>query len=140
MLIGELAKKTGLSKDTIRFYEKIGLITAQERQAGTRTYKEFSDETVDQLLMISQGKGLGFTLSEIKQLIEEWGGGTMPKQEQIRVVERKLGEIDQKRQQLGEIRCYLTTKLDRLKHEMSVDYSVGESRNGFKAELEKVSK
>lgn len=58
MLIGELARKTSLSKDTIRFYEKLGLITAQERQAGTRIYKEFSEETVERLLMINQGKGI----------------------------------------------------------------------------------
>lgn len=57
MLIGELAKKTGLTKDTIRFYEKLGLITAQERQAGTRLYKEFSEEAIAQLVMITQGKG-----------------------------------------------------------------------------------
>ena len=44
MLIGELSRKTGLTKDTIRFYEKLGLITAGERQAGTRLYKEFSEE------------------------------------------------------------------------------------------------
>lgn len=56
MLISELARKTGLSKDTIRFYEKIGLITAQERQAETRVYKEFSEETIKRLLMINQGK------------------------------------------------------------------------------------
>lgn len=115
MLIGELAKKTGLSKDTIRFYEKSGLITAQERQAGTRLYKEFSEETAERLLMITQGKGLGFTLKEIKQLIDEWKDGTMPEEEQIRVIERKLEEIAQKMQHLAEIKTYLTAKLTKLK-------------------------
>jgi MerR family copper efflux transcriptional regulator len=43
--------------------------------------------------MINQGKGLGFTLSEIKQLIDEWGNGTMAKHEQIRVIERKVKEM-----------------------------------------------
>jgi len=123
MLMGELAKRTGLSKDTIRFYEKTGLITAQERQAGSRVYKEFSEETVGQLRMISQGKGLGFTLSEIKQLMDEWGDGKMPKHEQIEVIERKLEEVSQKVQQLNEIRRYLTTKLDRLKQETNASKS-----------------
>ena len=44
MLIGELAEVSGLSKDTIRFYEKIGLIQAGDRIAGTRRYKEFSEQ------------------------------------------------------------------------------------------------
>jgi MerR family copper efflux transcriptional regulator len=121
MLMGELAKKTGLSKDTIRFYEKLGLITAQERQAGTRFYKEFSEETIAQLVMITQGKSLGFTLNEIKQLMGKWGSGSMPKSEQIQVVERKLEEVLQKMQQLSEIKLYLTDKLCRLRQETNAD-------------------
>lgn len=120
MLISELARKTGLSKDTIRFYEKIGLITAQERQAGTRVYKEFSEETVKRILMINQGKGIGFTLNEIKQLINELEDGTLSKSEQIRVIERKMAEIAQKMKRLGEIKIYLTTKLNRLKQEVAL--------------------
>jgi MerR family transcriptional regulator, copper efflux regulator len=118
MLIGELSKKTGLSKDTIRFYEKIGLITASEKQAGTRIYKEFSIETVERLYMINQGKQLGFTLNEIKQLIDEWGSNIIPKSEEIRIVESKLQEIAQKMQQLENIENYLASKLIRLKQEI----------------------
>ncbi|MBD2775092.1 MerR family transcriptional regulator [Iningainema tapete] len=117
MLIGELSRKTGLSKDTIRFYEKMGLISASDRQAGTRIYKEYGTDTVERLLMINQGKGLGFTLSEIKQLINEWGNDGMPKLEQIQIIERKLEEITRKMQQLEEIKTYLSTKLSRLKQE-----------------------
>ncbi|MBW4579527.1 MAG: MerR family transcriptional regulator [Tildeniella nuda ZEHNDER 1965/U140] len=119
MLISELAKKTGLSKDTIRFYEKIGLITAEERQAGTRIYKEFSEATIARLLMINQGKGIGFTLNEIKQLIDEWEDGTLSTREQIRVIEGKLAEIAEKMQRLGEMKTYLATKLDRLKQDVA---------------------
>lgn len=72
MLISELAKKSGLSKDTIRFYKEIGLIEAQTRQAGTRVYMEFSPEMLERLAMITQGKSLGFTLNEMKHLLETW--------------------------------------------------------------------
>jgi MerR family Zn(II)-responsive transcriptional regulator of zntA len=56
MLIGELSRKTGLSRDTIRFYAKMGLVTASDRQAGTRVYKEHGAETVERLLMINKEK------------------------------------------------------------------------------------
>jgi MerR family transcriptional regulator, copper efflux regulator len=46
MLIGELSKQTGLSKDTIRFYEKLGLITASNHDMGTKSYKKYSLETI----------------------------------------------------------------------------------------------
>ncbi len=55
MLIGELARQTGLSKDTIRFYEKMGLIAASQRPAGTRLYKEYDPDMVERLALISQG-------------------------------------------------------------------------------------
>jgi MerR family transcriptional regulator, copper efflux regulator len=124
MLIGELSKRTGLTKDTIRFYEKLGLITACDRQAGTRLYKEFSEEILQRLVLISQAKALGFTLNEIKQFVQDWGDHSMiPVYEQIHIVERKLGEISQKMQQLAEIQCYLGDKLKRLKHEVNLDSS-----------------
>jgi MerR family transcriptional regulator, copper efflux regulator len=118
MLIGELSKKTGVSKDTIRFYEKLGLIEASDRCAGTRLYKEYSSETIERLHMITQGKGLGFTLSEIKQLLDEWGGGAMPKRDKIKVIERKIEEIVEKMQQLDTIKTYLVAKLVKLNEEV----------------------
>ncbi|KAB8320222.1 MerR family transcriptional regulator [Tolypothrix campylonemoides VB511288] len=119
MLISELSKKTGLSKDTIRFYEKIGLIAASDRQAGSRIYKEYSVETIERLLVINQGKGLGFTLNEIKQLLDEWANNGIPKNEQIGIIERKIEEIAQKMQHLTEMKTYLVAKLSRLKQEIS---------------------
>jgi MerR family transcriptional regulator, copper efflux regulator len=114
MLIGELSKKTGVSKDTLRFYEKLALIVGNDREAGTRLYKEYGPETVERLAMITQGKSLGFTLSEIKQLLDEWGSGALSKPDQIKVIERKIEEIIEKREKLDTIETYLVTKLNRL--------------------------
>lgn len=114
MLIGELAKKTGLSKDTIRFYEKMGLIEAKDRQAGTRTYMEFNPEMLERVVIITQGKSLGFTLNEIKHLIETWGNVAMPIPEKLKVIDRKLGEMTEKMRQLEEIKTYLTAKRNKI--------------------------
>lgn len=122
MLIGELSKQTGLSKDTIRFYEKVGLISASDRRAGTKLYKEYSLETIERLRMITQGKGLGFTLSEIKQLLEEWGSGAMSKRDQVEVIERKIEEIAEKTQRLDAIKTYLVTKLSKLNEEVLSEF------------------
>ena len=122
MLIGELSKRTGLTKDTIRFYQKMGLVITSDRQAGTRLYKEFNEEMMQRLLLINQAKALGFTLNEIRQLVEEWGTpSAIPESEQIRIVERKLEEISQKMHQLAEIQSYLAAKLSRLKHPVNLD-------------------
>jgi MerR family transcriptional regulator, copper efflux regulator len=114
MLISELAKKSGLSKDTIRFYKEIGLIEAQQRQAGTRVYMEFSLEMLERLTIITQGKSLGFTLNEMKNLLETWEPTEIPIAEKLRIIDRKLEEIGGKIRQLEEIKLYLTAKRNRI--------------------------
>lgn len=129
MLIGELSKKTGLSKDTIRFYEKMGLIESKARQAGTRTYMEFSPEMLERIFLITQGKSLGFTLNEIKHLIETWGNGSVPIAEKLKVIDLKLDEITEKMQKLEEIKSYLTAKRSRITQESGQLKAVATSRS-----------
>jgi len=118
MLIGELAKETGLSKDTIRFYEKLGLIEASERHAGTRIYKEFSPDMQERLVLIGQGKSLGFTLTEMKHLLYSLGEITISAAEKLQIIERKLAEVAEKMQHLEDIKTRLSEKRDRLKREI----------------------
>ena len=67
MQIGRVAQSTGLSVDTIRFYEKQSLIPlAQRTDAGYRVYDE---NTVDRLQLISRAQSLGFSLQEIRELL-----------------------------------------------------------------------
>ncbi len=69
MLIGELSNKTGLSRDTIRFYEKQGLITVSRKERRENNYKEYSEQTLDKLLTIKRIKSFGFTLHETSELL-----------------------------------------------------------------------
>ncbi len=70
MLIGQLVKRTGLSKDTIRFYEKHGLISVNHKERRSNNYKEYSNEILKKLLTIKRLKNFGFTLNEISGLLE----------------------------------------------------------------------
>ncbi len=68
MTIGKLAQKAGVRVDTIRFYEKIGLIeTPMRTQSG---YRMYSESDVRRIRFIRKAKELGFTLREIKELLE----------------------------------------------------------------------
>jgi DNA-binding transcriptional MerR regulator len=67
MQIGRVAQSTGLSVDTIRFYEKLSLIPPPQRTgAGYRVYDEC---TVDRLQLIGRAQSLGFSLQEIRELL-----------------------------------------------------------------------
>ena len=70
MLIGELSKKTQLSRDTIRFYEKKGLITAGKSISKYNNYKNYTDENLQQLMLIKRGKKFGFTLNEMAEILD----------------------------------------------------------------------
>ncbi len=65
--IGEVTKKTGLSADTLRYYEKFGLIPNISRnEAGIRLY---DDKDISRLSFIKRAQHMNFTLEEIKQLL-----------------------------------------------------------------------
>ena len=73
MLIGELSKRTGFSHDTIRFYEKKGLIVVDKKQRRTNNYKEYPEAIFNKLVLIKTVKELGFTLNEVDDFIKAWG-------------------------------------------------------------------
>lgn len=70
MLIGQLSKRSELSRDTIRFYEKEGLISQGERLNKFNDYKDYSEETLHRLFSIKRLKNFGFTLNEISEILE----------------------------------------------------------------------
>jgi MerR family Zn(II)-responsive transcriptional regulator of zntA len=72
MLIGELVERSGLTKDTIRFYEKKGLISVDRKSRRDNNYKEYSEQVLQKLLLIVKLKNMGFTLAEIDAFVELW--------------------------------------------------------------------
>lgn len=72
MLIGELVERTGLSKDTIRFYEKKGLITLDRKSRRDNNYKEYPEQVLHKLMLIRKLKDLSFTLNEIDTFLALW--------------------------------------------------------------------
>lgn len=65
---GQLAKLAGINTETLRFYERKGLLPTPPRSASG--YREYPDETVRRLEFIGRAKDLGFSLSEVGELLE----------------------------------------------------------------------
>lgn len=66
-LIGELAGKCGVNKESIRYYERMGIISEPSRTVSG--YRMYPSETVDRIRFIKQMQELGFSLSEIHKLL-----------------------------------------------------------------------
>jgi MerR family copper efflux transcriptional regulator len=100
--IGQLAKKTGLSIDTIRFYEKQGLLSPQERsKSGTRHYHQ---DALTRAKFVQSAKQLGFTLKETRELIDLKVESKKTCTLVHRQASKKIREIDKKLAELHQIR------------------------------------
>ena len=102
MLIGEVVKNCGLTKDGIRYYESMGLIHSEPLVAGTRIYRDYKDDTLIRLALIEHGKSLGFSLKEGKPILDAILNGTFTAEEQIKVGEKKISELQGK---IEELKC-----------------------------------
>lgn len=111
MLISELSQKTGVSKDTLRFYERAGLLNSTNKR-GENNYRNYDDEAVSRLEFIKHGKSLGCTLSEIRKAMDEWD--RLSTKDKARITRNKIEEMDEKISQFQEFRCHLIEKLKRL--------------------------
>jgi MerR family mercuric resistance operon transcriptional regulator len=70
--IGELARRTGCNIETIRYYERIGLMPAPPRRG---RYRSYGSEDVDRLGFVRRARELGFTLDEVRALFGLAAGG-----------------------------------------------------------------
>lgn len=66
--IGEVAERVALSLRTVRYYEEMGLITPERRTDGG--FRLYTEENIDRLLTIKQMKPLGFSVQEMRELLE----------------------------------------------------------------------
>jgi MerR family copper efflux transcriptional regulator len=110
MKINELAKRTGLTAPTIRFYEKEGLLDTRYVRRGENNYRDYCEEAVEHLLIIKEVQAAGFTLAEFKELevaCDSVGG----QEKAATFLRRKIAEISEKRAELERTQAYLTSIL-----------------------------
>jgi MerR family copper efflux transcriptional regulator len=100
MLIGELSRKSGFTRDTIRFYEKLGLIVITEDSRRENSYKEYPDGILKRLLAIKKIKDYGFTLEETRNMFILFEEGVLEPQRGKKYVQRKITRIDKKIEEL----------------------------------------
>ncbi len=111
--IGQVAKRAGVGVETVRFYEREGLLEEPPRRVSG--YRQYSEQVVTRLHFIKSAQQLGFTLKEISELLqlrvdaqtscEEVKGRTEVK---LAEVERKMVELQRMRQALLQVASLCT--------------------------------
>lgn len=109
MKIGEVARLSGVSIETLRFYEKNGLLDKPARTYSG--YRMFGSGVLERVAFIRKAQVLGFTLEEIGRLIRHKQKGESPCEEVRDVVTNRLKELDERIDQMKRFRKDLTAVL-----------------------------
>ena len=109
LTIGKLAKQCHVNVETIRYYQRIGLMRVPET---TQSYRYYNDKDIETLSFIQKGKDAGLQLSEIQELLQL----QLDDREQVRqVIEQRLEKIDQRIQELQALKTRLSSWVDECK-------------------------
>lgn len=104
MNIGTAARKSGLPPKTIRYYEEIGLLTADRTANG---YRDYSGEDVHRLRFVQRSRSLGFSVAECRQLLSLYSDRDRASADVKAIAADKLDEIDRKIAELTGLRQML---------------------------------
>ena len=113
LLIGRLAKLSGVRPDTIRFYERSGLLPKPQRLASG--YRIYDDAALKQVRFIRKAQALGFSLDEIQRIMSLRGQGKETCRCVVAMAEATLTETQSKLEELRKFKDTLATNLTRWK-------------------------
>ena len=113
MQIGELAKQGGVSVQTVRYYERYGLLEQPKRKPSG--YRIYGNTDVHCLRFIRHAQTLGFTLDEIKHILQLSERRTCPCGEVLKIGEERLAELQSQIEQLTKFRKQLARAVTQWK-------------------------
>jgi Hg(II)-responsive transcriptional regulator len=119
MKIGEVAKRSDVGIETIRYYEREGLLAEPERKASG--YRQYDESVVKRLKFIRNSKELGFTLAEIKELLALWFDPNTRCQHVRQRAELKIVDIEEKVRSLQKMKRSLKRIISQCETKESVD-------------------
>lgn len=107
MWIGEAAEQAGVNVQTLRYYERRGLLPKPSRRASA--YREFPDEAVRVVRFIKRAQDLGFSLEEVDELLRLRRHSGRNRERIRSVAERRIKDIEKRVAELERMRKALTT-------------------------------
>ncbi|NMZ36984.1 MerR family transcriptional regulator [Pseudomonas proteolytica] len=111
MKVAELERRSGLGRQTLRYYEELGLIAVQR---GANNYRAYSEQTAQDLEFIQMAQKMGFTLAEIGEILEAKRQSTIDCAQGAALVADKMAEIELKISHLKVLHGFLDKERLRL--------------------------
>lgn len=114
MKIGELSERSGLSRDTIRLYEKNGLITSSASQSETNNYRDYSDDVLLQLRFVSSARAAGISIADLRELMKAFFDSCDPSDAE-KVMVAKVAELKDRIAQIENVISFLDAALEKVR-------------------------
>src|SRR5688572_27442780 len=95
LVIGELAARAGTTPETIRYYERVGVLPRPARSGGGR-YRMYGSSDVERLTFVRRARELGFSLDEVRELLQLADHPERPCTDVDRLARAHLGAVDAK--------------------------------------------
>ena len=115
MLISEFCQVTGLSRDTVRFYLRLGLFAPNKNsKGGSRPYHSFADGDILAAANIRISQSLGMSLKEIVALNEERNAGKITPERRLVILRERLLQLEEKAAEITSMMKYMRAKIDWL--------------------------
>jgi MerR family copper efflux transcriptional regulator len=116
MLISEFARVTGLPRDTVRFYARLGLLQPKTNGKGGRhPYSVYTDKDIQAAEVIRISQSLGMSLKEIAAFTEERRKGHLTRERRVKIMSVQLVSLETKASELEIMISYVRDKIDWLK-------------------------
>jgi DNA-binding transcriptional MerR regulator len=121
LTVSKVAAKAGIGPDTIRFYEKEGLLPVPQRTPSG--YRSYEHDIVDRLKFIKGAQRFGLRLREIKELLEVMDRGLCPCGHSQRLLVKRIAEVDEELHRLQALRADLAGMVGRYPEEDCLESS-----------------
>lgn len=108
--IGDVSKRSGIGVEALRFYEKSGLLDRPSRTYSG--YRVYGEDVLERLAFIKQAQALGFSLDEIRRIVDDARKGESPCDEVREIVRRRMNELDERLRELHRYRKELKHTLE----------------------------
>jgi DNA-binding transcriptional MerR regulator len=109
--VSDVAERVGLSADTVRYYERVGLLPNVERS--TNGYRSYDETSIHRLRFIKGAQRFGLRLTEIKELLEVQDRGLCPCGHTGELLSRRILEVNQEIERLAQLRGDLQTMVSQ---------------------------
>lgn len=121
LTIGAAARRSGVNAKAIRYYESIGLLSAADRTEGG--FRTFDQNDVLRLRLIGRARRLGFSLDEIRRIVELYALADASKREIRDTIVEQVADIDQR---MADLRAIRATLLDLIEPDVPWQRDVDE--------------